>query len=136
MAETCVVDTDVISYMFRDDTRAAGYRNFLADRNPVISFMTIAELERWALARDWGINRRGAMATFLERFTIIPSDVPLCHAWAYVIVQAGRNGHPISVADAWIAATALRLDAPLITNNRRDYTGVNDILLLPEQPES
>jgi predicted nucleic acid-binding protein len=39
----------------------------------------------------------------------------------------------IHVADAWIAATAILLGVPLITNNHADYAGVNDLALLPER---
>ena len=45
----CVVDTDVISFIFRADTRAAFYRDDLSGRQPGISFQTLAELRRWAL---------------------------------------------------------------------------------------
>lgn len=43
---TCVVDTDVASFIFKDDTRAALYRPHTADRIAVISFMALTELER------------------------------------------------------------------------------------------
>jgi tRNA(fMet)-specific endonuclease VapC len=39
-------------------------------------------------------------------------------------------GRPISPQDSWIAATAPALDAPLATNNRRDYEGVQSLTLL------
>ena len=39
----------------------------------------------------------------------------------------------IEVADAWVAATALLYDAPLITNNPGDYVGVAGIKLLPNE---
>jgi predicted nucleic acid-binding protein len=32
-----------------------------------------------------------------------------------------RKGRPIGAVDAWIAATALVLPAPLVTNNPKDY---------------
>jgi hypothetical protein len=44
-----VVDTDVESFLFKNDTRAVGYLHHLRDRQWLISFMTEAELEQWAL---------------------------------------------------------------------------------------
>lgn len=134
MPDDCVVDTDVISYLFRRDSRAEQYRPYLA-RGPVaISFMTVAELDRWALQRGWGTARQERMAAFLEQFIVVLVDRKLCRTWAQVGDQARRNGHPIQVADAWIAATAIALGVPLLTNNRDDYAGVDELRLLPETP--
>src|SRR5947208_259662 len=136
MAEGCVVDTDVISYLFRHDTRAEMFRPYLSGQLVAISFMTIAELDRWALQRGWGQPRVERMAQFLERFTIVLVDRALCLAWAEVSDQARRNGRPILAADAWIAATAIVLNVPLVTNNRADFAGVDRLELLPESPRS
>ena len=132
--EGCVVDTDVLSYLFRRDTRADLFRPFLTDRILAISFMTIAELDRWALQRNWGQARQARMATFLEQFVIVVADRALCRRWAEAGDQARRNGRPIQTADAWIAATALALGVPLVTNNRADFVGVADLLILPAGP--
>jgi len=40
------------------------------------------------------------------------------------MVGARRQGRRIEVADAWIAATALLFDLPLVTHNPIDFTGV------------
>jgi predicted nucleic acid-binding protein len=47
-----------------------------------------------------------------------------------VTVAARARGRRIDCADAWIAATALRAGAPLITHNRGDYLGVPDLTLI------
>jgi len=44
-----VLDTDVVSFLFKSDTRAQIYLPELQDRQWFISFMTEAELEQWAL---------------------------------------------------------------------------------------
>jgi len=94
--------------------------------------MTIAELERWALQRDWGSARRERMTDFLSQFVVALVDRDLCRTWAAVGDQARRNGRPIQVADAWIAATAIALNVPLITNNRGNFAGVEKLQLLPQ----
>jgi len=53
-----VVDTDVVSFLYKRDTRADLYRPHLDGQLPIISFMTLAELEHWTVARDWGARRR------------------------------------------------------------------------------
>jgi hypothetical protein len=49
MSATVVVDTDVVSYLFKSHPTAFQYLSDLTDRTPIISFMTLAELDRWAL---------------------------------------------------------------------------------------
>jgi tRNA(fMet)-specific endonuclease VapC len=39
-----VIDTDVVSFLFKRDTRAELYRPHLVGRRIVVSFMTVAEL--------------------------------------------------------------------------------------------
>lgn len=53
LAPAVVVDTDVVSYLFKGDSRAEAYRPHLTGNLLVVSFMTVAELDRWALERDW-----------------------------------------------------------------------------------
>ena len=47
-----IVDTDVVSMPFKRDTRALAYRSHVLGRLLGISFMTLAELERWPLERN------------------------------------------------------------------------------------
>ena len=132
LADGRVVDTDVISYLFRHDSRAEAYRPYLTGALLAVSVMTVAELDRWALQRGWGSSRQERMAAFLEQFTIVLVDRSLCRTWAQVGDQARRNGRPILAADAWIAATAVALNVPLVTNNRDDFAGVDALQFLPE----
>jgi hypothetical protein len=43
------VDTDVISLVFKQDSRAHAYLPVLASPDLLVSFMTEAELERWII---------------------------------------------------------------------------------------
>jgi predicted nucleic acid-binding protein len=130
MNDEYVVDTDIVSYLLREDSRVDAYRPYLAASQLSVSFMTIAELDQWALTRGWGGRRRQQLLDHLDLFTTILVDRQMCHLWASVMVQARSSGRPIQVADAWVAATALRLGVPLITNNHGDYAGVTDLTLI------
>jgi tRNA(fMet)-specific endonuclease VapC len=126
---TVVVDTDVISFVFKGDTRAALYERPLSGSTWVVSFMTVAELDRWAVARNWGEARRGRFEQLLSRFAICYANRDLCRLWADVTESARHAGHPIGCADAWTAAVALLLDLPLVTHNAADYRGVSGLQL-------
>ena len=127
---TVVVDTDVVSFLFKSHPIAYQYLPDLADRTPLISFMTLAELDRWVLAARWSEARRKKLREYLEPFAILPYDRALCTKWAEITIAAQSRGRRIDCADAWIAATALMCDAPLITHNRSDYLGVPDLKLI------
>lgn len=119
-----VVDTDVVSFLFKRDTRAEIYLRYLENRQWFISFMTEAELEQWAITANWSPKRIEWLRLFLARFAIVPSSHALVLKWAEAMAFARKSGRRIETADAWIAATALLYDAPLLTHNKSDYLGV------------
>lgn len=134
MNTAVVVDTDVVSYLFKSHPAAFQYLPDLQDRTPIISFMTLAELDRWAINARWGEVRRNRLREYLEPFLVLPYDRRLCSQWAEVTVAAQASGRRIDCADAWIAATALLAGAPLITHNRGDYLGVPGLTLISHGP--
>jgi len=93
-----VVDTDIISFIFKNHPIGALYEADLAGRTLLVSFMTVAELDRWAIQSKW--------------------------------VAAQSHGRRIECANAWIAATALRHDVPLVTHNAGHYQGVPGLKLI------
>ena len=101
-----VVDTDVVSFVFKNHPFGSRYDPELAGRITLISFMSVAELERWTLQYRWGNQRTQLLRTFLQRFTVVPSSPDLCVKWAEAMVAAQAAGRRIASADAWIAATA------------------------------
>lgn len=68
-----VVDTDVVSMLFKGDSGALGYRSHIAGRLLGISFMTLAELERWSLERSWGAARTAELKRHLKNYTVLPA---------------------------------------------------------------
>ena len=83
-----------------------------------------------AISAGWGGRRRLLLERFMQGFDVTYADNDLCTVWARIRADARAAGRPISPQDAWIAATALTLDAPLATNNRRDYVHVRRLRLL------
>lgn len=129
-----VVDTDVVSYLFRRDSRAQLHRPHLDGELLLVSFMTVAELDRWSLERDWGEPRRQRMEKHLTNFVIYPYDRGMCRKWAEVSDEARRRGQPVGVADAWIAATAMLHEMPLVTHNREHFSSIDGLRVISEAP--
>ena len=125
-----LLDTDVVSYLLKGDTRGQLYATHLIDRELAIAIMTIAELFQWATVHRWGNRRIQNMEDSLQRFTILPVDIETCRSWAMVRAHRISLGLPISPQDAWIAATALRYQIPLVTHNVRDYHQIPNLALI------
>ena len=69
-----IVDTDVVSFLFKNHPIGQLYGADLAGRAAGVSFMTVAEVERWALQYRWGSQRVHWLRLYIERFTVVPSS--------------------------------------------------------------
>ena len=125
-----VVDTDRASYLFNWHSLARRYADALHGSELILSFMSIAELRMGAISAGWGNRRRLLLERFIQGFELVYADSDLCTVWARIRADARAAGRALSPQDAWMAATALALDAPLATNNRRDYERVQNLRLL------
>ena len=130
--QAAVVDTNVVSYAFKKDTRGSLYARHLKGGINSISFMTVAELDYWAVSHNWGERKKAELADFLQQFAVIESDRRLCLKWAEVRESARRNGRVIQPSDAWIAATALLYNVPLVTHNAADFVGIAGLTVISE----
>lgn len=127
-----VIDTDVWSYLYKGRREAKLHQPHILGNTLVVSFQTQAELLRWAIAANWGRQRREHLRLRLQEYEIEHSSDTLSLHWAEAMDSARRNGRPISTADAWVAATALHLDVPLITHNKTHFLGVDGLTIISE----
>jgi predicted nucleic acid-binding protein len=125
-----VVDTDVVSFLFKNHSLAPAYQAILAGRPLAVSLITLAEIEYGMEAKNWGAARRDLMRRFLTRFTLLLPDAETARAWARIKSGCEKRGRPITFADAWIAAAALQLNVPLVTHNSSDYRAVEKLTIL------
>ncbi len=128
--DAVLLDTDVLSFFAKADTRASAYAPAIAGRRLCISFQTVAELQLWALLRRWGASRRAELDALIAQHMVLHDDAALARRWAEITGNRRRLGQPIECGDAWIAATALRHDIPLATHNARDYQDIPGLKLI------
>jgi tRNA(fMet)-specific endonuclease VapC len=117
-----VVDTDVYSArLVPNSALARRYEPLLAGRVEFVSFQTAAEVRYGALLRGWGRARLRRMELEMARTEIVHSGPDLIRVYAELRVTCQRIGHALCQrehdADRWIAATALRLSVPLVSND-------------------
>lgn len=83
---------------------------------PIVSVVTVGEVGAFALERNWGKQKLGALDDFVRDLTVVPIDAGSLveHYWrlSYVNKVKGLNE---GQNDLWIAATAQDLGATLLT---------------------
>lgn len=97
-------------------------RPFRADRLPdliAVSVVTIGELRAGVLAAtDVDVRaRRLDTLTAAQRLEPVPVDQAVADAWAHLRVSLRDHGLRMPVNDSWIAATAIALGIPLVTQD-------------------
>ena len=89
-----------------------------------VSVVTLAELRAAVLAaRD--LARRARRLATLEHvlgLDLVPIDAAVADAWAILRVALRELGRSMKVDDAWIAATAIALGVPVLTQDD-DFAG-------------
>ena len=65
------------------------------------------------------------MGRFLSRFKPLVPDIDTANQWARIKSGCEKKGRPISFPDAWIAASALQLNIPLVTHNASELPVLN-----------
>ena len=127
-----VVDTDIVSYIFKKDTRSELYEPHLIQVPKFISFMTFAELRRWKFQSNWSEIKNKKFEKLLSDYGVVYADEELCNLWARITINAQKKGRPIGTADAWVAAAALMFDVPLVTHNRKHFENVESLKFISE----
>ena len=66
----------------------------------------------------------------LTKYLIIPNDIEVCRIWGNLRAERQAIGKVISPQDAWIAATAIRHNLPLVTNNTKDFQNISKLQII------
>ena len=126
--DTILLDTDVTSYIIKDLPVATHFRPIIFGNRIALSFMTLAEIHEGICRSNWGEFKKRKIIDGLRQFVVLPFTSNVCEIWG--LVRAERRQQPISVSDAWIAATAMAYKLPLLTNNEKHFQGITGLNLL------
>lgn len=137
-----LLDTNIVSHF----TRPAPSPSLVAwmaeqsDDNLFIASLTVAEIRRRVLEKPAGKRRdqldawfagpHGPQALFAGR--VLPFDEKAGLVWAHLMAQGKTDGRPRSGLDTIIAAVAEANGCIVVTDNERDFAGVE--LINPLRP--
>lgn len=84
-----------------------------------VSVVSVAELRAGVLAAPDAMTRSQRLRTFefVLGFDWLPVDGAVAEAWATLRVALRDAGRRMGVNDAWIAATAMAHDLPVVTQD-------------------
>ena len=96
-----------------------------------VSVITIGELRAGVLAAGDLATRDRRLATLTAVLVLdpIPVDEDVAAAWARLRVSLRDRGQRMAVSDSWIAATALALGVPVVTQDD-DYVEVPGLAVI------
>jgi predicted nucleic acid-binding protein len=113
-----VLDTSVLSFAFKNDSRFDLYLDDIDGQERFVSFQTVAEMRLGGLASRWGLARRQRLEGFLATLEVVVYTDELAWRWSQVMYAARQSGRRLEAGDGWIAATAMLLGVPLVTHDR------------------
>lgn len=129
-----LLDTNIISN-FTKSAPSQSLIEWMADQSDedlFITSLTLAELRRGVLEKPAGKRRdqldawfsgpQGPQALFAGR--ILPFDDQAGLAWARLMADGKAKGRPRSALDTIIAAVAETNGCVVVTDNERDFEGV------------
>src|SRR3954469_9900681 len=122
-----LADTSV--FIARELGRPVGL-NMIPDRLSV-SVITIGELRAGVLGALDSVTRDRRLTTLEQALVLdpIPVDQAVARAWARLRLALRESGKRMGVNDSWIAATAIALDLPVLTQDA-DYDDVPGLTVI------
>jgi len=133
-----LLDTNVLSELMRPmpDPNVVRWLDAWPEWDVWISAVTVAEIRFGILLLPAG-KRKELLADlaeqmFLEDFSdrCLPFDCEAAVEYALIVTERNRQGRPISIEDAQIAAIAGTAGLTLATRNTKDFSGIKGLKLV------
>jgi predicted nucleic acid-binding protein len=96
-----------------------------------VSVVTVGELRAGVLVADdvEARDRRLATLTQVLMMEPVPVDGKVADSWALLCIRLRDSGQRMPVNDSWIAATAMSLGVPVVTQDD-DYVEVDGLAVI------
>ncbi len=126
-----LLDTNICIYIIKQQP-ATVLKHFLEYQigDIGISSITLSEL-RFGVAKNTHREKNAkALDEFIIPLEVVPYDEAAAHAYGDIRAALEKAGTPIGSMDMLIAAHAVSLGIPLVTNNTHEFLRVPSITLL------
>ncbi len=120
-----MLDTNICIYIIKRSPQSVLQRFSAFQVGDIgISTITLAELEYGAERSAQPKKNREALGEFISALDVASFDRQASEAYGKIRAMLERKGRPIGAMDLLIAAHALGLGVPLVTNNEREFKQV------------
>ena len=125
-----MLDTNICIYLIKERSRqlVSQLRRFHTGELGV-SAIVVGELYYGVSKSTQKDRNRAALAAFLLPFEIAPLSDEVMPVYGQLRTELEVSGNPIGSLDMLIAAHALALDVPLVTNNTHEFARVKGLRL-------
>jgi tRNA(fMet)-specific endonuclease VapC len=125
-----LLDTDWVIDHFNGIAAITRRLEQLRPSGLALSVISLAELyEGVHYARDPGASRR-VLSRFVTGLTVVPVDDEICDIFGRERGKLRQQGKTVGDFDLLIAATGLRHDLTVCTNNRRHFELIDGVRLI------
>ncbi len=126
-----LLDTNICIYIIKQQP-AEVLKRFLEFQvgDIGLSSITLSEL-RYGVAKSAHREKNAkALDEFIIPLEVVPFDEQAAHAYGAIRAVLEKAGTPIGSMDMLIAAHAVSLGIPLVTNNTREFARISDLSIL------
>ncbi len=125
-----MLDTNICIFIIKNKPETVIRKFMEYDAGDIcISAITYAELVHGVEKSAAREKNRIALTVFLSEIQIIPFDDAAAQAYGVVKAELQRRGTPIGPLDTLIAAHAKALKVVLVTNNTREFSRVDGLVV-------
>ena len=125
-----MLDTNICIFIIKNKPETVIRKFMEYDAGDIcISAITYAELVHGVEKSAAREKNRIALTVFLSEIQIIPFDDAAAQAYGVVKAELQRRGPPIGPLDTLIAAHAKALKVVLVTNNTREFSRVDGLVV-------
>lgn len=111
-------DTSVASLFLDGRAVDTGYVDLVRGYEFALPMATYAELRQGSLIAGWVGSKRDELEEFLGDATLLSVTAATAKQWALLRFECRRRGIGNTENDAWVAAAALEIGLPLVSNDR------------------
>ncbi|MCP3905402.1 MAG: type II toxin-antitoxin system VapC family toxin [Planctomycetes bacterium] len=125
-----MLDTSICVALLRGRAERVAARMETHDiREIAISSVTFAELQYGRAKATRPGRQMAALVRFVAPLAIVPFESAAARSYGLVRSDLERRGTPIGPLDTLIAAHAHALNLILVTNNEREFSRINGLLV-------
>ena len=127
MSLAYLLDTNIASAAINEPRSALGRRIFAFDRDVIATSIIVAGEMRFGAVKNPSPRLLRQVEGFLGHLPVLDIEPPTEQRYAEIRAMLEEKGTPIGQNDLWIAAHALSLNLPLVTDNEAEFRRVDGL---------